>query len=87
MPDNFRSDHFAVTFAGAYRNQELLLGARGLRAFGDGYVSLLLPYYLTLLGFGGLAGDFAYIAKILLLVFVVLVIVSLVLGRGAGPLV
>jgi MFS family permease len=32
----------------------LLLWARGLRAFGDGYVSLLLPYYLTLLGFGGL---------------------------------
>lgn len=29
----------------------LLLWARGLRAFGDGYVSLLLPYYLTLLGY------------------------------------
>ena len=28
-----------------------LLAARGLRAFGDGYVSLLLPYYLTLLGY------------------------------------
>ena len=33
---------------------KLLLWARGLRAFGDGYVSLLLPYYLTLLGFGAL---------------------------------
>ncbi len=32
----------------------LLLAARGLRAFGDGYVSLLLPYYLTLLGYGAL---------------------------------
>lgn len=29
-----------------------LLTARALRAFGDGFVSLLLPYYLTLLGFG-----------------------------------
>jgi len=31
-----------------------LLLARGLRAFGDGFVSLLLPYYLSLLGFGAL---------------------------------
>ncbi|HKW55089.1 MAG TPA: MFS transporter [Stellaceae bacterium] len=30
----------------------LLLWGRGLRAFGDGFVSLLLPFYLTLLGFG-----------------------------------
>src|ERR1700731_855621 len=29
----------------------LLLWGRGLRAFGDGLVSLLLPFYLTLLGF------------------------------------
>jgi len=33
---------------------KLLLWTRGLRAFGDGYISLLLPYYLTLLGFGAL---------------------------------
>src|SRR5690349_23218537 len=33
----------------------LLLWGRGLRAFGDGFVSLLLPFYLTLLGFGPLA--------------------------------
>lgn len=32
----------------------LLLAARSLRAFGDGFVSLLLPYYLTLLGYGAL---------------------------------
>jgi MFS family permease len=32
----------------------LLLTARALRAFGDGFVSLLLPYYLTLLGFSAL---------------------------------
>ena len=29
----------------------LILTARGIRAFTDGYVALLLPYYLTLLGF------------------------------------
>jgi MFS family permease len=28
----------------------LILAARGIRAFTDGYVALLLPYYLTLLG-------------------------------------
>ena len=33
----------------------LLLWGRGLRAFGDGFVSLLLPVYLTLLGFDALA--------------------------------
>lgn len=33
----------------------LLLCGRALRAFGDGYVSLLLPVYLTLLGFDALA--------------------------------
>ncbi len=32
----------------------LVLLVRGLRAFGDGYVSLLLPFYLTLLGFSAL---------------------------------
>lgn len=29
----------------------LILGARAIRAFTDGYVALLLPYYLTLLGY------------------------------------
>ena len=31
-----------------------ILWSRALRAFGDGYMSLLLPFYLTLLGFGAL---------------------------------
>jgi MFS family permease len=39
---------------GVHPEAKLLLGARTLRAFGDGYVSLLLPYYLTLLGYGAL---------------------------------
>ena len=32
-------------------------------------------------GFGGLAGDFAMIAKILLFVFLALLVVALILGR------
>jgi len=32
----------------------LILIARGIRAFTDGYVALLLPYYLTLLGYSAL---------------------------------
>ena len=37
-------------------------------------------------GYRGLAGDFAYIAKILLLVFLVLFVVSLLFGRRVAPL-
>lgn len=36
---------------GILPDASLLLCTRALRAFGDGYVSLLLPYYLTLLGY------------------------------------
>jgi len=36
---------------GTSRDAAPLLAARALRAFGDGFVSLLLPYYLTLLGY------------------------------------
>lgn len=38
----------------------------------------------TLLGFGGLAGTFAEIAKILALVFVVLFVASLIFGVLTG---
>lgn len=37
---------------GTLPDARALLAARALRAFGDGFVSLLLPYYLTLLGYG-----------------------------------
>lgn len=40
--------------AGTERGARRVLFARGLRAFGDGYVSLLLPFYLTQLGFSAL---------------------------------
>lgn len=41
----------------------------------------ILALIAGVLGFGGLAGDFASISKILLFVFLVLFVVSLVLGR------
>src|ERR1700756_4226706 len=34
------------------RNVSLLLTARGIRSFGDGFVSILVPVYLTGIGFG-----------------------------------
>jgi MFS family permease len=40
-----------VTRPAPRRPARLLLTARGLRAFADGFVALLLPVYLTLLGF------------------------------------
>jgi MFS family permease len=40
--------------AGTSRDVALILTARGVRAFTDGYVALLVPYYLTLLGYGAL---------------------------------
>src|SRR5215469_6820872 len=36
------------------RNVRLLLTARGVRAVGDGFVSILVPVYLTGIGFGAL---------------------------------
>jgi uncharacterized membrane protein YtjA (UPF0391 family) len=43
----------------------------------------ILALVAGVLGFGGIAGDFAFIARILLFVFVILLIVSLIFGRGA----
>ena len=36
-------------------------------------------------GFGGIAGDAAWIGRVLLVVFLILAVVSLVLGRGRTP--
>jgi uncharacterized membrane protein YtjA (UPF0391 family) len=47
-------------------------------------VFLVLALIAGFLGFGGMAGDFAFLAKILLLIFAVLFVVSLVVGRGSG---
>lgn len=44
----------------------------------------ILALIAGVLGFGGLAGDFVFLAKILLFVFLVLFVVSLIFGRGRG---
>ena len=46
------SNRFSFLPPGVSADAPRLLWTRGLRAFGDGFVSLLLPYYLTLLGYG-----------------------------------
>src|SRR5437867_3817835 len=46
---------FALLPSTASRNAFLLLTSRALRAFGDGLISLVLPYYLIGLGFDALA--------------------------------
>ena len=43
---------FAILPLGAASETRLLLAARGVRAVGDGFVSLLLPVYLLELGHG-----------------------------------
>ena len=49
MPRSALSRFFAPS--GIPADAGLLLWTRGARAFGDGFMSLLLPFYLTLLGF------------------------------------
>lgn len=46
---------------------------------------LVLALIAGVLGFGRLAGDFGNIAYILLVVFLILAVVSFVMGRGAPP--
>lgn len=48
------SFHDLLLPPGTLPDARALLAARALRAFGDGFVSLLLPYYLTLLGYSAL---------------------------------
>jgi len=47
----------------------------------------VLALIAAVLGFGGLAGDFEGIARVLLFIFIVLFVISLVLGRGSAPVV
>lgn len=48
----------------------------------------ILALISGVLGFVGLEGDFAYIARVLLFVFIVLFVVSLIFGRRfTGPIV
>ncbi len=50
-------------------------------------VFAVLALLAGLFGFGNLAGDFSYIARVLLLVFLVLFVVSVIMGRGRGRIV
>lgn len=45
----------------------------------------VLALIAGVMGFVGLQGDLAYIAKILVFVFLVLFVVSLIFGRGTPP--
>jgi uncharacterized membrane protein YtjA (UPF0391 family) len=47
----------------------------------------ILALLAGILGFGGVAGSFAMIAKGLLFVFLVLFVISLIFGRIRGPIV
>ena len=58
------------------RNIRLLLTARGVRAFGDGFVSILVPVYLTGIGFGafeefGIGHGFTPVSEALILKLIV----------------
>jgi len=46
-------------------------------------IFLVIAIVAAILGFGGLAGDLAWIAKILLFVFLILFVISLIMGRRA----
>lgn len=47
----------------------------------------VLALIAGVLGFGGLEGDLAGIAKIFVLIFLVLFVVSLIFGRSTAPVV
>ena len=50
-------------------------------------VFAVLALVAGVFGFGGLASDFAYFARILLFVFLVLFVISLIMGQRAGRVV
>jgi uncharacterized membrane protein YtjA (UPF0391 family) len=50
-------------------------------------VFLVIALVAALFGFTNIAGDAVWIAKILFFVFLVLFVISLILGRGRGPVV
>jgi uncharacterized membrane protein YtjA (UPF0391 family) len=48
-------------------------------------IFFIIALVAAVLGFGGIAGDAAWIGKLLLVVFMILAVVSMVLGRGGPP--
>ena len=89
---------FASVQIGALRERSLharpvpqLIAAREFRSANEeslmlhyAVVFLVIALVAAVLGFGGLAGASVGIAKILFLVFIVLFVVSLLLGRRRG---
>ena len=56
---------FSLLPPGTQPDAKRLLAARALRGFADGYVALLLPYYLTLAGYSALQIGFIITATLL----------------------
>ena len=54
LPSSMPLLNFSLLPAGTLPDAHRLFAARALRAFADGSVALLLPYYLTLLGYNAL---------------------------------
>ena len=48
-------------------------------------IFFIIALIAAVFGFGGIAGDAAWIGKMLLVVFLILAVVSMVLGRGGPP--
>jgi uncharacterized membrane protein YtjA (UPF0391 family) len=48
-------------------------------------IFFVIALIAAIFGFGGIAGDAAWIGKILLVVFVILAVISLLLGRRGPP--
>lgn len=50
-------------------------------------VFLVIALVAAVFGFGGIAGDLAWIGKVLLAIFLILFVVSLIMGRRGRPVV
>jgi uncharacterized membrane protein YtjA (UPF0391 family) len=48
-------------------------------------IFFVIALVAALFGFGGIAGEAAWIGKVLLVVFLILAVVSMVLGRRSPP--
>jgi uncharacterized membrane protein YtjA (UPF0391 family) len=46
---------------------------------------LIVALIAAIFGFGGIAADAAWFAKILFFIFLILFVISLVMGRGGPP--
>jgi uncharacterized membrane protein YtjA (UPF0391 family) len=48
-------------------------------------VFLVIAIIAAIFGFGGIAGDAMWIARVLAVLFVIMFVISLILGRGKPP--